>query len=349
MSFSLSFLSDPQRIAILLWAVLAVAGLLLLVYVLRAERRVYVSRGKAGAWLAMRLATLPIVAVAAAVVILPARAISGPEALAAFYLLLFTAAPLVFFALHWLVGRIAGLASRDSLALAATGLACVLAPLLAAQFAQQLVWSTAYQLTQRAREFAPERPMPFRVVAGQRFSLAGIGEVWTEQWQAPPGVAIERIELEQRGAFQRVEQGSGHVCRADGGVHLFWHASVPAPRWRVEWRSAEGKLARSTFASSPPTVAAVPFELQWIADGFVLPVRVAREIASIGFAAPGGREQGDTLDRPQPGVPVTDNCLPLEFRRSFPAGAQLTSLQLRLWRPDTQQMEQAVLRRPSGG
>ena len=60
------------------------------------------------------------------------RAIGGPEALAAFYLLAFTAAPLVYFGLHWLAGFLAGLARKDALAIGLSGLLMLLVPVLLA-------------------------------------------------------------------------------------------------------------------------------------------------------------------------------------------------------------------------
>ncbi len=80
---------DPEVLPY--WVALAVVALMAIVFVLYAERRGFALRGKSGAWLGLRLASLPIVAVTAAAVVFPARAVGGPEALAAFYLLLVTA------------------------------------------------------------------------------------------------------------------------------------------------------------------------------------------------------------------------------------------------------------------
>ena len=46
---------------------------------------------------------------------------------------------------------------------------------------------------------AQEKPFPCTLALRQRFDLLGVGEIWTEHWQAPAGVEIERIELELKG------------------------------------------------------------------------------------------------------------------------------------------------------
>jgi hypothetical protein len=95
---------DPFVMKLLL-GVFAVAVLIALAALLRWERREFARQGKAAAWRTVRLATIPIAAVTAATIIVPARSISGMEALFVVYALLFTAAPVVWFGLHWLVGR----------------------------------------------------------------------------------------------------------------------------------------------------------------------------------------------------------------------------------------------------
>ena len=72
---------------------------------LRRERRRFAAQGKARSWARVRLASAAILAITAASVVLPARQVSGMEALAVFYGLLFTLAPLLWFGLHWLAGR----------------------------------------------------------------------------------------------------------------------------------------------------------------------------------------------------------------------------------------------------
>lgn len=90
----------------LLYAAFGVLSLLALAGLLRAERRHFLRRGKAWSWLWVRLGTVPIALATAALALLPARAASGMDALAVFYMLLLTAAPAFWFGAHWLLGRL---------------------------------------------------------------------------------------------------------------------------------------------------------------------------------------------------------------------------------------------------
>ncbi len=90
-----------------LLAVFAVAAVLALVLLIRWERRRFHRVGKGGAWLAVRLATIPIALATAALIVIPARSSSGMEGLAVFYIFLITVAPVFWFCAHWLVGRFA--------------------------------------------------------------------------------------------------------------------------------------------------------------------------------------------------------------------------------------------------
>jgi hypothetical protein len=80
-----------------IWGLGAALVLVMAFFILRAERRGYVRSGRQRGWLAVRLATLPVAALAVAIPLGVSRQISGMEALAWFYILLFTAAPLVYF------------------------------------------------------------------------------------------------------------------------------------------------------------------------------------------------------------------------------------------------------------
>jgi hypothetical protein len=93
----------PFQYLVALYALLALVGY---GFVLRWEHNLFRGRGLARSWLAVRLATLPIALFVGALVWLPARATSGMEALAVFYLLLLLAAPLAWFGAHALVGRL---------------------------------------------------------------------------------------------------------------------------------------------------------------------------------------------------------------------------------------------------
>jgi hypothetical protein len=87
------------------WAVLAAAVLVAIWLGIRQEGRWFAARDKRGSWLVLRISTIPIAIATAGAVTLVTRSVKGPEALFAFYAMLFTGAPLVYFTLHWIVGR----------------------------------------------------------------------------------------------------------------------------------------------------------------------------------------------------------------------------------------------------
>lgn len=127
-------------------AMLAAAACLALLgfgLLLRAEWRSFHRRGLGAAWWRVRLATIPAGALTAAGVVLPAQAVSGPEALAVFYLLLLAVAPLVWFGVHLAAARLGRppLSLGDGLRLAALPPAYLLALAALAVPLQPLAWS----------------------------------------------------------------------------------------------------------------------------------------------------------------------------------------------------------------
>ncbi|CAG0986159.1 hypothetical protein MTYP_02026 [Methylophilaceae bacterium] len=75
----------------------AILSLVALVFLLRWEHHYFLKLNKGNAWLRVRLATIPIALATAAIIIIPARSTSGMEALAFFYILLLTVAPIFWF------------------------------------------------------------------------------------------------------------------------------------------------------------------------------------------------------------------------------------------------------------
>lgn len=90
------------------------------------ERPHYAARGKASAWLGVRLSTIPIALATAALVIVPARSISGMEALAVAYFMLLIVGPIFWFGAHWLVGKLThpSMTLGESAPIAVSPLAC---------------------------------------------------------------------------------------------------------------------------------------------------------------------------------------------------------------------------------
>ena len=334
-----------------IWSVLALAALLLVGLALRAERRRFAARGKAGAWLRVRLASLPIGLAAAAAVWLPARAVGGPEALAAFYLLMFSLGPLVYFGLHWLAGRMAtpALSGGESAAIGGSGLLLVIFPALLASMAAPWVHQLGQGAQQAQRSLAAETPLAHRILDRRRFLLPDIGEVLTEHWQAPPGVKVERIEWELGGQYLQTGDSTGSIlCRDGEDFHVFRLAAAPAPRWRMYWRDMAGSTHRSDWTSAPPesTPQAMPLAPAWMPDGFTFPVRIPRDFVTVERRWASGKVlQSNAMDG-QALPAATDTCLPSPYRNRD-AEAVLTGVGVRMWLAGARRIGVASFSRPA--
>jgi len=345
-------MNDLANMVLPIWIVLAGAALIAIGFAIRAERRWFAARGKAGPWLWLRVSTIPIGILTVLAIILPARIIGGEMALAAFYLLMFSAGPLVYFGLHRMVGSLLRpqLTSQEITRVGLSGLMMSVGPAMLAQILQPWVFQVASTVQQTRFALADESPLLHRIMDQRRFILPDIGEVWTEHWQAPPGVSIDHIELEVGGQYLRTGDSSGSLmCRSGEDIHVFWPAWTPPPHWRIYWQTAEGGLVRSDRVSVPTDKPPIPFTLNWHPDGFELPVRVPRGLASMTRQWPEGRQQVDSMDTLlQPGDSFVDNCLPLEYRRTNAAKEPpITAFSIRLWHRDKQQLLAATMRRPT--
>ncbi len=336
-----------------IWSVFALLMVIGVLIAIIYERRQYAARNKAGAWLFVRLATLPIAAASAAAVVVPARAIGGPEALAAFYLLGFTVGPLVFFGLHWFVGLVAGFSRKDALAIGSTGLLMLLVPVGLASQAQLWVFELARAIdgTDNApgSNFVPGKTMPavHQLAEQQRFTLPEIGEVWTERWQAPVGVRVERVELNARGQYIEVSgESSNYLCKHGEDVHVFWHGAVAPAHWRVHWRDANDQRGYSDWTMTPPAVAAIAFTPEWLPDGFALPVPVPSSMVNYTWMRDNGREDSSRALDQQPGASTSSTCVQTLRRPVTLEKPQINGVGVRMWRIDTQQMLYFLFRRP---
>ncbi|MBK8063321.1 MAG: hypothetical protein IPK29_04000 [Betaproteobacteria bacterium] len=130
----------PFHAMLVLFAAAALVGF---GYVIRWERRRYVARDLGDAWFKVRLSSIPAALLAAGVALIPALATSGMEALAIFYLLLLVAAPILWFGVHWAVGRLARppLAFADSARIAASPLVYALVLAAIAPTLQSIAWT----------------------------------------------------------------------------------------------------------------------------------------------------------------------------------------------------------------
>lgn len=130
----------PFHILLVLFAIFS---LVVLALMLRWERRHFIQQGKGGAWLSVRLATIPIALATAALVIIPVSSTSGLEGLAAFYFLLLVIAPVFWFGAHWIVGKFVqpALNFRESVQIAGSPIAFVIVMSLAAHTLQPIAWT----------------------------------------------------------------------------------------------------------------------------------------------------------------------------------------------------------------
>lgn len=132
----------------LLLVLFGIASLAAFAFMLRWERRQFVQRGKGNAWLSVRIATVPIALMTAAIILIPTLSGSGMEALAVFYLLLLVIAPVLWFGAHWIVGRCVtpALAFAESAQIAGSPLVFGIVVAIVAHQLQPLAW----QLLKRA-------------------------------------------------------------------------------------------------------------------------------------------------------------------------------------------------------
>jgi hypothetical protein len=340
-----------MSIVYVIWGVLALGALLTIGLALRTERHRFAARGKAGAWLWVRLTSLPIALLAAGAVILLARTVSGPEALAAFYLLMFTLGPLIYFGLVWLAGRMAmpALSVSESAAIGGSGLLIVILPAMLASMASPWVYQLGQGAQQAQRNLATETLLAHRIQNRQRFLLPDIGEVLTEHWQAPPGVKVERIEWELAGQYLQTGDSTGSIlCRDGEDFHVFRHATGPAPRWRMYWRDATDSLHRSDWTSTPPEATTLASTLipVWSQDGVSFPVRIPRNFVTVERSWATGRVQQSDALAGQTLLSPTDTCFPPTYP-NHDAESAVTSLGIRMWLVGAQRMGLATFSRPS--
>lgn len=125
-----------------LLSLFGLCALVAFAFVIRWERAQFVQKDKGRGWRHVRISSIPIAIVAAAIAIIPARAVSGMESLAVFYGLLFSVVPIVWFGAHWLVGKAVSppLSAGESIAIASSPIAFGLAAAYIAHALQRPAW-----------------------------------------------------------------------------------------------------------------------------------------------------------------------------------------------------------------
>lgn len=160
------------------------------------KKRKYEALGKRRSWLWLRLLSLPILALTRFAVLLPGRAIAGQEALAYFYIALFTVGPLTWFGLHWIIGLMLspGLSLAESGGVALSGLALLIVPALVISLLQGPLFMASRRWNESAFAGADQASLVHEIQPMQRFRLGEPGEIYTQTLRAPAGVRVERVD-----------------------------------------------------------------------------------------------------------------------------------------------------------
>ncbi len=231
------FLAAQTWLDLVLWGAVGLIMLGGMFWLLRREKRRFDRLGKGRGWVRMRLLALPMLLVTAALVVLPARSFPGMEALAYFYIALFTVGPLTWFGLHWLAGTIQSPRFTRGERIV---------PLLVVEMLQRPIFMASHQMQQRALANVDSAPLALEVEPVQRFRLGGVGEIWgeifTQTLRAPAGIRIERIDRYIGGHWSDTATSThDFLCRQDQALHLAWPVESQLDPLRIYWRDGEGK------------------------------------------------------------------------------------------------------------
>jgi len=241
------FLAAQTWLDLVLWGAVGLIMLGGMFWLLRREKRRFDRLGKGRGWVRMRLLALPMLLASAALVVLPARSFPGMEALAYFYIALFTVGPLTWFGLHWLAGTIQSprFTRGESFSLAFTGLLFLIVPLLVVEMLQRPIFMASHQMQQRALANVDSAPLALEVEPVQRFRLGGVGkssgeiwgEIFTQTLRAPAGIRIERIDRYVGGHWSDTATSThDFLCRQDQDLHLAWPVESQLDPLRIYWR-----------------------------------------------------------------------------------------------------------------
>ncbi len=285
------------------------------------EHRHFARLGKAGSWASLRLLLLIIIPLTAGVLIIPAQAISGPEALAYFYGALFTVAPLMWFGLHVLCGRWLrpALSKGESLFLAASALFTLFVPVIGLSLAQGPIFMATRSIEASSYQSAPRMPLAHVAGAPRRFELPDGEVIFTQSLMAAPGIRLDRVDYKFGDLWSGQKDSLPQfLCRHGEDLHLMWPAREPTPQFRIFWRNAAGQLVQADHSPAANALAAAPAEVFAIGfreDGIDPPAPIPRARASLGYLRPDGSFHFRWLDMLQPGESFDDNCLMRGYRR----------------------------------
>lgn len=296
--------------------ILAVMGLAFFL-----ESRLFKKSGRIGSWLALRFVTLLMVPPTVALLVLPARAVSGMEGLAVFYLALFTLAPLLWFGGHILGGRWLrpAIKAGESAALAISAIAICAIPVTAFQAAQFSLQQAARGLAVQKRKGPDARPLAHAAGPVQRFTMPGAGLIFTQSLIAPSGIRLERIDQRFNGPWYETRGVSHPVfCTQGNDIHLMWSTAEPAPQLRLHWTQADGLRVKGEHfpdIAAPGPDDTREFSIDFRADGFDPVVPVPRVRAHIGVLMNNGTIYTNMLNPLQAGETMDNDCLMQGYKR----------------------------------
>ncbi|MBS1142992.1 MAG: hypothetical protein H6R14_398 [Proteobacteria bacterium] len=303
------------------WGTVGLAGLATAGLILFLERRYFSARDKAGSWLALRVLSLFILLpLTAGIIIVPAMAISGPEALAYFYVALLIVGPLVWFASHTLCGRLLrpALSKGESRSLAASGLLILLLPFLLATVAQGPIFMASRGLSDSAFRNAPPAALPYTVGPVRSFTLPTVGLIFTQSLTAPAGLELERVDRKVGEHWADTATSSRDiVCRDQQNIHLMWSAREPTPVLRLYWR-LNGRRVHADFSPAPAPANAAEageFKIRFRPDGIDPPAPIPRSRASIAYFVGPDNLYFNSLNPLQPGETFENDCILPGYKR----------------------------------
>lgn len=249
------------------------------------EGRHFARRGQRRQWLRLRIATLPIIAATILILVGLTYVVGmrGPDLGIAAYLAVLTLGPFVYFVLHGVVGRLAGLTTGASLWIAASGLAALLAVPLVAQMLHPLIWSASRTWHEAKVTSMPAAPSPYRQQTAARLKMPGGQELWAMHLAADAGIQLQRLDMElpEYSASNVLQGMTVGLCRSGNDLHLFWDATRTLPTLKMYWHDGTGAGHQSVHALSPPTGEAADFEVVWTPTAVTLPVRIPGHIVTL--------------------------------------------------------------------
>lgn len=344
--YTLQSLPPAELKPFIMGAAAVAAAVLLALFI---ESRFFKRSGRVGSWLGVRIVSAIAAPVTFALVVLPARAVSGMEALAVFYLLLLTVVPLTWFGSHWLAGRWIrpALAPSESLLLAVTGLAILAIPATAFFAAEYPLREAAREVGRRNLPSPGAVPMAHAAQPLQRFTMPGAGVVFTQTLKAPPGVQLELVERRVAGLWP-TDHSTAHPmwCVQGADVHLMWSASEPAPYLRLHW-TRDGRRSRSEFF---PNLAAAQepreFTIAFRPDGFDPVAPIPRSRVHFEMRRADGSTWTHTNIQ-QPGETLAEDCLmPGYTRARWKEEGAVQAVRI-MFQPQQGAPLRALLQRPS--